>query len=154
MIDVTAPQRATPTERDATLAAAACDALKWHSQVPEHAVQVEVHQGWITLSGVVELDHQRRGAEQALRCLDGVQGVSNCIRLKDAVLPADVHLHVADGLVKRAQEAARHIEVFVDGACVTLRGKLHSWSEREAAESAAWAVHGVSKVINEIKLLP
>ena len=139
---------------DAELARAAQEALKWHSRAPEQAVQIHVDKGWVTLSGVVEHDYQRRDAEQTLCCLQGVAGVSNCLTLKTAVLPADVHLHLCDSLVRRAQEVARQVEVLVDGATVTLCGQMDSWAERRAAESACWAVKGVTKVVNDIKVLP
>jgi osmotically-inducible protein OsmY len=139
---------------DADLAQAAQAALKWHSQVPEAHVHIQVDKGWITLSGEVDQDYQRRDAEQTVRCLEGVSGVSNCIRLKSAVLPADVHLHLSDGLMRRAQEVARRVEVLVDGSTVVLGGHMDSWAERHAAESACWAVKGVSRVVNNIRVMP
>jgi len=38
----------------------------------------------------------------------------------------------------------------IDGGVVTLRGKVRSWHERDAAQGAAWSVPGVSLVVDEM----
>jgi osmotically-inducible protein OsmY len=36
---------------------------------------------------------------------------------------------------------------------VTLRGKVHSWSERTAAQGAAWSAPGITQVVNELQVV-
>jgi osmotically-inducible protein OsmY len=61
---------------DAEVAAAAEAALQWHSLVPHERVRVKVEQGWVRLAGELDWEYQRANAEQAVRPLTGVVGVS------------------------------------------------------------------------------
>jgi osmotically-inducible protein OsmY len=40
----------------------------------------------------------------------------------------------------------------VSGHAVTLKGKVHSFAERAAAQGAAWSAPGISSVINELRI--
>jgi osmotically-inducible protein OsmY len=137
---------------DSEIAAAAEAALAWHALVPADRMQVRVEKGWVTLQGEVDWDYQRRQAEKAVRPLVGVVGVSNAITLKTGSTPADVTQRIRDALTRHAEHEAKHIEVIVDGATVTLRGDVDSWGERAAASGAAWSARGVSSVVNELKV--
>ncbi|WP_372526309.1 BON domain-containing protein [Piscinibacter sp.] len=137
---------------DSEIAAAAEAALAWHALVPADRMQVRVEKGWVTLQGEVDWDYQRRQAEKAVRPLVGVVGVSNAIALKTGSTPADVTQRIRDALTRHAEHEAKHIEVIVDGATVTLRGDVDSWGERAAASGAAWSARGVSSVVNELKV--
>ena len=43
-------------------------------------------------------------------------------------------------MARQAEREAKNIEVIASGATVTLRGKVHSWAEREAISGATWAL--------------
>lgn len=137
---------------DSEIAEAAEMALRWHSLVPADRIQVRVEKGWVTLKGEVDWDYQRRSAEKALRPLTGVVGVSNAVTLKARTTPENVAARIRDALARHAQHEAKHIEVAVNGAVVTLRGTVDSWAERSAAFGAAWSAPGVASVLNEIKV--
>lgn len=137
---------------DSEIAAAAEAALRWHSKVPDDRIVVKVEKGWITLSGEVDWDFQRSYAERAVRPLIGVVGVSNVIRLKPGAVPANVAARIRDALARHALREAKHIDIGVNGSVVTLRGKVDSWSERNAVCGAAWAAPGVSSVVNELRI--
>ena len=47
-----------------------------------------------------------------------------------------------------------HIDTVVNGSAVTLRGNVHTWAERAACEGAAWSAAGISKVVNELHVVP
>ncbi|MEO8655566.1 MAG: BON domain-containing protein, partial [Ramlibacter sp.] len=108
--------------------------------------------GWVRLKGEVDWDYQRRGAEKAVRPLVGVVGVSNAITLKASVTPANVAQRIREALTRHAEREARHIEVAVTGSTVTLKGKVDSWAERNAAFGAAWSAPGVVTVSNELSV--
>jgi osmotically-inducible protein OsmY len=57
------------------------NALHWDLAVPRHRLKVEVENGRVTLSGVVDLPYQRTSAEFDARNVPGVVGVVNQIRL-------------------------------------------------------------------------
>jgi osmotically-inducible protein OsmY len=67
--------------RDAELAEAALNALKWDVWGLE-GVTVQVHQGRILLDGQVRWAFERASAERAVRSLPGVVSVDNAIRIK------------------------------------------------------------------------
>ena len=60
------------------------NALYWDLRVPRHQVQVEIENGWVTVSGTVDLPYQKTCAEFDVRSVPGVVGVTNLIRLTDA----------------------------------------------------------------------
>lgn len=135
---------------DAEIAMATERALEWTVLVPEDKIRPMVEKGWITLTGEVEWDYQRRAAESAVRNLMGVKGVSNLVSVTPKVRPADVEKKIHDALARQAEREAKHLAISVDGSQVTLRGKVHSWAERSAVQGAAWAAPGVSLVVNDL----
>lgn len=137
---------------DTEIAAAAEYALLWHAQVPTERIKVKVEKGWVTLSGEVDWEFQRREAESAIRPLTGVVGISNAILLKAKVTPADIGKRIREALTRQAERESEVITVDVSGQRVTLRGKVHSWAERAAAQAAAWSAPGVNGVVNELNV--
>ena len=57
------------------------NALHWDLAVPRHRLRIEVEDGRVTLSGVVDQPYQRTSAEFDARNVPGVVGVINDIRL-------------------------------------------------------------------------
>jgi osmotically-inducible protein OsmY len=60
------------------------NALHWDLRVPRHRLSVDVEDGWVTVSGMVDLPYQRTSAESDVRNVAGVVGVTNLIRLPQA----------------------------------------------------------------------
>jgi osmotically-inducible protein OsmY len=135
---------------DTDIAKAAVDALKWDITVPSDRVKVKVDKGWVTLTGAVSWDFQRRAAERAVRNLSGVKGLSNLITVKPTVKTQNVKSMIEETFKREAVLDARSVEVEVSGTEVTLRGTVRSWLERHEAEKAAWAAPGVTAVHNLI----
>ena len=135
---------------DTDIAAAAQRALDGNVAIPANGIQPMVENGWITLNGEVEWDFQRKAAERSVRDLFGVVGVTNLLKVKPKVAPSDVEKGIHDALVRQAEREAKQLQILVDGSRVTLRGKVHSWTERRAVQGAAWAAPGVATVVNEL----
>jgi len=135
---------------DADIALAAERALQWNVLVPDGKIRPMVEKGWLSLNGEVEWDYQRSAAEVAVRNLMGVTGVSNLVKVKPRVSPADVEKKIHEALSRQADLEARKLSISVDGSQVTLRGTVHSWTERDAVQGAAWATPGVSVVVNDL----
>jgi len=53
------------------------NALFWDLTIPRYRVTVEEDRGWVTLHGVVERAYQRSCAEDDVRRVPGVMGVTN-----------------------------------------------------------------------------
>ena len=137
---------------DAEIAQAAVDALEWHSSVPQDKVKVKVEDGWVTLTGEVDWGYQLASAEQAVRPLVGVKGVASEIRLKQRADPADLRADLAAAFARHAQREANHIAIEVDGGVVTLRGKVDTLAEHEAAIGSAYAARGVTRVVDRLEV--
>ena len=60
------------------------NALYWDLAVPRDRLNVDVENGWVTVSGMVDLAYQRSCAESDAKSVPGVVGVTNRIRLADA----------------------------------------------------------------------
>jgi osmotically-inducible protein OsmY len=65
------------------------NALHWDLAVPRHRLSVDVENGWVTVSGMVDLPYQRTCAESDVRGVPGVVGVTNLIRLMQAEPQSD-----------------------------------------------------------------
>lgn len=59
------------------------NALHWDLAVPRDRLTVEVEDGWVTMSGMVDLPYQRACAEFDARKVPGVVGVTNYIRISN-----------------------------------------------------------------------
>jgi osmotically-inducible protein OsmY len=135
---------------DADIAKAAVDALKWNVMVPSDKVAVKVDRGWVTLTGEVRWDFQRRAAENAIRHLAGIRGITNRVLVRPKVEPDAVKRKIEEAFKRDAILDALHVTVEVEGSEVVLRGEVRSWTERREAEEAAWSAPGVMTVRNEI----
>ncbi len=59
------------------------NALHWDLAVPRDRVNVDVENGWVTVSGLVDLPYQRSCAESDAKSVPGVVGVTNLILLAE-----------------------------------------------------------------------
>jgi osmotically-inducible protein OsmY len=138
---------------DPELAREAVAALK--QQLPLYWEQIRpiVHQGVVTLEGMVDEHCQREEAEAAVRGLIGVLCVVNAIGLTpdaQAVRPGYVRQLIEESLHCSGRPDGGDISVEADGTGVTLRGHVHAWGERSQAEQSAWSAPGVKSVRNEL----
>jgi len=59
------------------------NALHWDLAIPRDRLNVDVENGWVTVSGLVDLPYQRSCAESDAKSVPGVVGVTNRIRLAE-----------------------------------------------------------------------
>jgi osmotically-inducible protein OsmY len=117
-------------------------------------IRVIVKSGWVTLEGEVEWNYQRERAEEAVRRVRGVKGITNSIEVKPQVAPSEIRRKIEDALRRAAEIDASRITVETIGSEVILRGTVRSWAERREAERAAWSAPGVARVDNRIIISP
>jgi osmotically-inducible protein OsmY len=117
-------------------------------------IRVVVREGWVTLEGSVEWNYQRERAEQVVRRVRGVKGITNLIELQPRVPPVEVKHRIEEAFRRSAELDANRVTVEADAGTVTLRGSVRSWAERQEAERVAWATPGVIRVNNLITISP
>jgi osmotically-inducible protein OsmY len=137
---------------DPEIARDAVAALKNELPYSSDNMKVVVKNGWLTLEGSAEWNYQRTRAEDAVRHVKGLKGVSNLIALKPRVAASEIRSKIEEAFRRNAEIDAAHIAVEANGSEVILRGNVRSWAERQEAERAAWRAPGVTKVENRIAI--
>jgi osmotically-inducible protein OsmY len=114
-------------------------------------VRPAVRNGWLILVGEVEGPVQKRMAEDAVRDLDGIRGVSNNILIESDALAQRVGRKINEAFVRSALFSAHHISITASDHKIILSGCVRCLVESEEAEMAAWAVPGVAQVVNRLR---
>jgi len=131
---------------DADLRGDVLHALMLDSIVPAD-IDATVKDGFVTLTGSVDWQHQRDEATFVAGNVPGVTGVDDQISLNRPTPSAGEVQHAIRKAFKRnAKLDAESLAVATSSGTVTLTGTVHSWSERDAAVAAAWAAPGVTTV--------
>jgi osmotically-inducible protein OsmY len=145
-----------PFERkrdDSDIAAAIVDRLAWDVSVPRDIVKVGVQAGWVTLTGEVDWNYQRKAAEQDVRRLHGVTGVSNQVSIKPRVNTSIVSDNIMHALHRSWFFDPNPITVTANGGKVRLTGNVHSWHARQVAAETAWGAPGTTDVENLLAVI-
>jgi osmotically-inducible protein OsmY len=139
---------------DPDIAKDAVAALKSELPISHDKIKVIVKDGWITLEGAVEWQYQKTTADNAVRKVKGVKGVTNVITVKPKVQPSELQRKILEAFKRNAEVDADRITVEANGSEVILKGTVRSWIEREEAERVAWSAPGVTKVDDRIVVSP
>jgi osmotically-inducible protein OsmY len=139
---------------DPDIARDAVAALKAELPISYDRIKVVLKDGWVTLEGGVEWQYQKTTAENAVRRVKGVKGVTNIITVKPKVQPTELQRKILDAFRRNAEVDANRITVEANGSEVVLKGTVRSWIEREEAERVAWSAPGVTRVEDRIVVSP
>lgn len=137
---------------DPEIARDAVKALNFQIPVAVGNIKVVVRDAWITLEGSTEWQYIKERAENAVRRLQGVRGVTNIVSVKPKVTPVEIKRKIEEAFKRNAEIDSSHIIVETQGGEVTLKGTVHTWFERKEAERAAWSAPGVTKVEDKISI--
>jgi len=148
--------KVVPTDHrsDEELAATCVSALKISASVPDESILVIVRDGWVALEGTVEWQFQKIAAEQAIRHLVGIRGITNAIAVRPKVSPESVKEKIEAALVRSAAVDAAAIRVEAHGGTITLHGRVRSLAERDEVIHAAWSAPGVTSVQHDLAIAP
>ena len=142
---------------DLMVHAAVCTALRRALGPVAGRVGVRVHDGVVTLAGIVQSPDQKHAAEQTAEQVAGVRAVAEELQVDGmpAVPHDDVALAkaVADSLELEGIPATRHVAVRVEAGWVSLSGQVASASDYSAIERALECVPGVRGVTSEVHLI-
>lgn len=128
--------------------------LKWDSRVDETEVGVQVHNGVVTLTGMVTSWAKRLAAQEAVQRVIGVLDVANDLKVNTPGTRTDTEIAQA---VRQALEwdvfvPDETIRSTVSNGWVTLEGTVDRTSQREDAQRAVRNLFGVRGVTNMIAL--
>lgn len=137
---------------DSDIAARIAHVFESNVSIPDAEVKAKVSNGYVTLTGQVDWEHQRRHIEAQVRHVGGVRSVSNAITLKARVTPKDVKDRIEKALHRNADLEASNVRVSVNGDRVVLDGSVKAYYEKQLIERAVWAAPGVRDVVDHLHL--
>lgn len=135
---------------DRDIATAIVNRFAWDTQVPRDRVTATVEKGRVALTGQVDWQFQKEAAEEHVRYLFGVVGVSNQLTLKPRVDTEHVREDIDHALGRSWFFDPETIHVSAEGGKVKLTGTAHSPHDRILAGAIAWAAPGATSVKNDI----
>ena len=139
---------------DDEIAKRVLDILSWDSALPQNAIRITVQNGWVNLEGEVDWQFQRAAAQNRVGNLSGLVGIINNITLNARPQSPQIQRNIEAAFRRNAKIAPDTVRVSVlDDGQVVLAGRVHNWTERTAAEDAAWSVPGVTFVENHLTVL-
>jgi len=133
------------------------DELEMEPSVRAAAIGIQVRDGVVALTGVVDGDGERWLIESAARRIVGVKGISAQLKVfAPDITPADDDIaHDCERVLRRLKpEQDYAIGVMVSNGWVTLSGNVAAGYERRIAEtevSSLLSVHGVN---SQVKVRP
>jgi hyperosmotically inducible protein len=132
--------------------------LAWDTRLDEAEVGVSVHEGVVSLNGSVNSWGKRLAAQEAAHRVAGVLDVANDLEVKlgHGLMRDDVEIaHVVRLALKwNSCVPNERIQSTVSLGVVTLGGEVELLSQRVDAERAVSHLVGVSRVVNNILVVP
>lgn len=117
-------------------------------------INVDVHDGQVTLSGIVDVLAEKVFAEEVVKGIDGVQAIDNSITIAmdRGINDKDITELVGERLDKERFDLSNISVETIDGL-VTLRGQVDSIGEAMQVVKVAQSVRGAKQVVSELGLL-
>jgi osmotically-inducible protein OsmY len=141
------------TRSDSEIAYQLQSLINWSNIDPESNIKAEVEEGFVTLSGTVESYSQKELVQHLIANLIGITGICNLINIEPKLSIPLVKKDITDSLRRQAIDEANNLDIAIDNNIVTLSGKVHSWSERNSAVNAAWAIPSIKNVVDKIQIV-
>jgi osmotically-inducible protein OsmY len=136
---------------DADLTQSVLQALRANVFIPSETIQPVVHDGRVTLEGKALYYYEKLDAENAVRPLRGVKGITDSIVIDNPDGPQDLsQTIITEALSRNARLNADRVTVKVNGHTVVLEGSVRCLAERDDTEQAVWAAPGVNAVENHL----
>jgi osmotically-inducible protein OsmY len=145
-VNLLSPDRRTDKE----ILNSCTNVLRSLAHLPKESIKVEVVDGVVSLSGVVDWQCQKLAAMTTVSNLSGIKAIDDQIVINVGESSKVVQAEIEAALERCALAYSRLVTVQVKGSNVTLSGRVSSWSERELAKQAAWGSPGVLKVIDQM----
>jgi osmotically-inducible protein OsmY len=141
---------------DQDIAADCSDRLHSSPGVDDFDIAIKVVDGVVLLAGIVRSDLEYAQAEQAVKNIPGVMGLSNCLTVcpRNATVPPDPEITREAVAVIRHQfpEQVGSVQVLIHNGRVALEGELDWYYQRDVIEAMVRSVRGVTLVANKIRV--
>ena len=128
--------------------------LQNHTSLCDPLPRITARDGWLTLDGVVTSDVQKRCAEEALRDVAGIRGITNNIVVAPPADGGDAAEAFEAAVRRRAAPAVRELKVEVSGMTMAVYGKVASCAERDALIELASRRPGIAQVEDHVVVQP
>ena len=122
--------------------------------ISKGAVQAEVRDGVVTLTGALAWDFLRATVHNLVAHLRGVRDVVDLVTLTERPDAVDDAVRIRDAVDRNALLRERSIHAAVVGTRAVVTGTAGSRAERREAERAAWSSPHVIEVRNDIVVAP
>lgn len=144
-----------PLSPDEELAKRVEDRLISVGDLPVQAVNVNVANGVVTLSGTLQNQLELQRVLATVKDLPGVPQVVNTMKVEATGRPdQDIRQEVQQGIASDPALNADGIKVAVDHGVVTLRGSVRIWQEKDIAQWKVENVKGVRDIQNQLTIEP
>ena len=128
--------------------------LQNHTSLGDPLPRIAVRDGWLTLDGVVTSKVQKRCAEEALRDVAGIRGITNDIVVTPAANGGGAAEAFEVAVRRRAAIAVRELKVEVSDMTMTIYGEVASCAEHDALIELASRRRGIARVEDHVKVQP
>lgn len=143
------------SKSDIEIAEMVNNTIRWISVIQNEEVEVKVDNGYVTLSGTVDWNYERKSIEEAVKRIIGIKGIINNIVLKPAGLePKEIKRKISAAFHRSAVIDSNAIDVSITKNKIALNGVVKSLAEKKEAERAAWSSPGVTSVENNLTIEP
>jgi osmotically-inducible protein OsmY len=127
--------------------------LTWSAQRALHDLVVIVEKGWVTLTGEVTWNYQRRLADTIVRSLMGVRGVTNSIELKPLLTLSDVKSQINNALKRHVLLDNCKLDISAHQDTVVIKGQVHSLAEHTMVLQSVWSAPGVRAIVDQMEVV-
>ena len=128
-----------------------------HPQDGMRSVEITVHRGVVSLTGLVESYGQKWAIDRAVRRIIGVKDLQDYLHVRppEGAAPDDRRIaRVANRALRWDVRLPKGIRARVSNGVLRLSGAVERFGQREAAEEAVRNLMGVRDIVNEVALLP
>lgn len=141
-------------EKDRELRERIQSMLDSHKEFKGYGLEVDVHEGKVQLSGVVDTLADANRAVEIISKMEGVRAVERglAISTDGAITDSGVAMEVAEELKADPRVNIKHVGVESAKGKVFLRGNVDSPEEEKAAIRAASKARGVKEVVSELNI--
>ncbi len=139
---------------DSAVRADVISELTWDPKIDSVEVDVQVHDGVVTLSGRVDSYVKRGFVEDATKRVVGVRAIANDLSIKGfySRTDTDIAIAAANAMDLAILVPRNRIEVVVTEGRIYLSGTVKWAYQRHAATVAVQSLTGVQEIVNEIGL--